>query len=174
MANNEQQSIWLPKFLIVVAVLVAAGAFIYTRAGQSSETPVSEVNDVDRADADMAPIVAQPEAAQPDITPTEEVAGTYKDGTYSAAGTYTSPAGPESIGVTLTVKNDVVTDAAVVSNAVSPGSKKWQGEFIGGYKALVVGKSLEDLSIVSAVSGSSLTPKGFNDAVVQIRTQAEV
>ncbi len=174
MANNEQQSTWLPKFLIVVAVLVAAGAFIYTQAKRSSDTPIAEVNEINRGDTDAAPIVAQPETSQPETAPVEEGAGMYKDGTYSAAGTYTSPAGPESIGVTLTVENDIVTDAAIVSNAVSPGSKKWQGEFIGGYKTLVVGKSLEDLAIVSAVSGSSLTPKGFNDAVVQIRAQAEV
>lgn len=96
---------------------------------------------------------------------------TYKDGTYSATGHYRSPAGPETIEVTLTVKDDVVTDANVTSDAVVPNSQRFQGIFIQNFKPMVVGVRLDQLNLTK-VSGSSLTPGGFNDAVAQIKTQA--
>lgn len=95
----------------------------------------------------------------------------YKDGTYAAVGDYTSPGGSESIDVSLTIKDSVVTDATVTAKAVNPNSKEYQAKFISGYKAEVVGKSLAQLQL-GAVAGSSLTPKGFNDALADIKTQA--
>ncbi|NBS41205.1 hypothetical protein EBS80_00915 [bacterium] len=75
--------------------------------------------------------------------------------------------------MTLTVANDVITDATVDATSTNPASKQWQLFFIDNYKPLVVGKKLSDLKL-SNVSGSSLTPKGFNDALVDIRAEAKV
>jgi hypothetical protein len=85
---------------------------------------------------------------------------------------YTSPGGAESIDVTLTLKDGVVEEAEVVSNATRPISKQMQTSFIGGYKELVVGKKLDEINLTK-VSASSLTPKGFNDAVEKIKAQAQ-
>ncbi len=97
----------------------------------------------------------------------------YKDGTYTAEGKYVSPGGDESIDVTLTLKNDIVTESQVESNATRPMSVKYQGFFIEGYKALVIGKNIDEV-VLDKVSGSSLTPKGFNDAVEKIKAEAKV
>lgn len=97
----------------------------------------------------------------------------YNDGTYTVTGKYVSPAGPETINVLLTLKDDVVTDATVVAEATHEISVKKQAEFVGGYKAQVVGKNINEVN-VGKVAGSSLTPKGFNDAVAQIKAKAEV
>ncbi|MBI4836568.1 MAG: FMN-binding protein [Candidatus Abawacabacteria bacterium] len=106
------------------------------------------------------------------VTPTaQNTSSTYKDGTYSVQGTYISPGGPESIAVKLTVQKGVVTDAEVIPAAVLPMSQRFQGEFVSGYKQLVIGKSIDELNL-GRVSGSSLTPKGFNDAVAKIKAQA--
>ncbi len=96
---------------------------------------------------------------------------TYKDGTYSATGNYISPGGEESIKVTVTLKNDVISDANVVSLATRPESKNFQSKFISGYKALVIGKDIATVELTK-VSGSSLTPGGFNDALSKIKVEA--
>ncbi len=96
----------------------------------------------------------------------------YKNGTYSSLGSYLSPGGEEEISLTLTLKDDTVTEATVVSHAIRPESKIYQGKFISGFKTLVVGKKIGTISL-DKVSGSSLTPKGFADALAKIKTQAE-
>ena len=48
----------------------------------------------------------------------------------------------------------------------------WQQQFASGYESYVVGKSLSTLKLTK-VSGSSLTPIGFNAAVADIQTQAK-
>lgn len=93
-----------------------------------------------------------------------------KGKTYQATGAYTSPGGPETIGVKLTVENGLVTDVVVTPNATNPGSIKWETAFAGGIKEEIVGKPLVDLK-VGKVSGSSLTGTGFNDALAKIKAQ---
>lgn len=97
--------------------------------------------------------------------------GAYVNGTYSATGKYTSPAGAESVEVTLTLKEGVVTDAQFKGDAANPASVKWQGNFAAGFKDQVVGKSIEEIQL-DVVNGSSLTPKGFMDAVSQVKAEA--
>ncbi len=97
---------------------------------------------------------------------------TYKDGTYDATGSYTTPESQEEIKVSLTVKDGTVTDTNVSFDPKKSESRQWQQRFASGYKQEVVGKPLSSLSL-SRVSGSSLTPMGFNDAVDTIRQQAK-
>ena len=96
----------------------------------------------------------------------------YKDGTYSADGTYGTPGGVEGLSVSVTLSGGVVTDAQVVSKANNDVSKNYQNRFSTGYKATVVGKYIDTVSLRS-VSGSSLTPKGFMDALANIKVQAK-
>ena len=107
-----------------------------------------------------------------DTTKKTVVASLYKDGTYTATGSYLSPGGEDQIGVTLTVKNDIVTAVSVNPMAGDNTSARYQQMFVSGYKTYVIGKNLSTLN-VGKVSRSSLTPRGFNDAVAQIRTQAK-
>ena len=97
----------------------------------------------------------------------------FKDGKYESMGNYVSPAGPEQIDVALTVRGGVVVEAEVTPQATKPMSQKFQGIFKDNYKQYVIGKKIADLSLTK-VSGSSLTPKGFNEALEKIRTQAKV
>lgn len=96
----------------------------------------------------------------------------YLDGTYTQTGDYISPGGAESIEVTLTIENDIVTSASIKKNATRPTSIKKQTAFEEGFSVLVVGKNLDEV-LLDKVSGSSLTPKGFNDAVDKIKVQAQ-
>lgn len=98
--------------------------------------------------------------------------GTFKDGTYTATGSYTSPGGNESITINVTLKDGVVTETSAVSGANDPTAKQHQNEFISGYKDQVVGKKIDVIKL-SRVSGSSLTSQGFNSAIQQIKQQAQ-
>jgi uncharacterized protein with FMN-binding domain len=98
--------------------------------------------------------------------------GMYKDGTYAAAGAYFSPAGPEAIQVSVTLKNDVITDAKVTGDATNDKSIKLQNLFIAGFSEQVVGKSIDSVSL-GVVNGSSLTPMGFMNALKAIKQNAK-
>lgn len=95
----------------------------------------------------------------------------YKDGTYSADGTYKSPNGTETVGVQLTLANGTVSAVEITEHPSNPNTRKFQGQFAGGIADQVVGKSLDEIK-VSKVAGSSLTSGGFNQAVEEIKTQA--
>jgi hypothetical protein len=95
----------------------------------------------------------------------------YKDGTYSATGNYVSPNGPESIDITLVLKDDVIISTTFKSNATHAVSMKMQGLFSQGFNTLVVGKNIDEVSL-TVVNGSSLTPKGFMDALSKIKLEA--
>lgn len=95
----------------------------------------------------------------------------YKDGTYSADGTYKSPNGTETVGVQLTLANGTVSAVEITEHPSNPNTRKFQGQFASGIADQVVGKSLDEIK-VSKVAGSSLTSGGFNQAVEEIKTQA--
>lgn len=98
----------------------------------------------------------------------------YTDGVYAADGKYSSPAGKESVSVTLTIKDDIVmsVDAIFSGKALNPGSIRAQELFSEGFKQYVVGKPIDSIKL-TVVNGSSLTPKGFMDALTKIKTEAD-
>jgi uncharacterized protein with FMN-binding domain len=95
----------------------------------------------------------------------------YKDGTYEAIGNYSTPATKEEIGITVTLENDIIVSSEAISMTEHPTSAKMQRFFIEGYKKFVEGKNIDEVEL-DKVSGSSLTPKGFNDALEKIKMQA--
>jgi uncharacterized protein with FMN-binding domain len=96
----------------------------------------------------------------------------YSDGTYTAAVNYSSPGGNEEIKVSIILQKDVVISATVNAEASDALSKNYQDRFIAVYKGYVIGKKINTIKL-SAVSGSSLTSKGFNEALQQIEKQAQ-
>lgn len=96
---------------------------------------------------------------------------TYKNGQYTVTGNYWAPEGMERMSVSVTLTNDVITDTTVTNQAQDPTSRQYQGMFISSYKSMVVGKDISTLNL-TRVSGSSLTPQGFNDALAKIKQQA--
>lgn len=126
---------------------------------------------------DVPPVVSNEPVPTPvdpnQTTPvtTTPSATMYNDGTYTAEGAYSSPAGNETVTVSVTLANDVITDATFTGNAKNPGSVANQKKFSDGFKAEVVGKSIDSINL-TVVNGASLTPKGFMDALSKIKTQA--
>lgn len=141
-----------------IFVVVAILAFVLN-SGKTVDTKV----------APSVPTVSVSPATNPSTETTVDGAE-INDGTYEATGEYTSPAGPEVVPIKLTLKNGVIETIEFNQKVTNPGSIKFQGMFKEGYKALVVGKKITEVKL-DKVSGSSLTPKGFNDAIQKIITQ---
>lgn len=95
---------------------------------------------------------------------------TYVDGEYRAVGTYVSPGGLQTINLTVTLKDNVIIDTSLRSDA-SGEAKIYVDQFIAGYEAEVIGKPVNEVDL-SRVAGSSLTSTGFNEALNEIRDQA--
>ena len=149
----------MPKFVLptVVAALIvfAAISFYYYRTNNTNTSiqPGTMMQNQNR----MGPAMMQPTK--------------YKNGTYSMTGNYVSPGGPREINVTVTLIDAVITEATAESTATDATSKRFQGEFVENFKPMVVGKNIDEV-VLAKVSGSSLTPKGFNDAVEKIKVEA--
>ncbi|WP_194395817.1 FMN-binding protein [Microbacterium atlanticum] len=102
---------------------------------------------------------------------TGAASGSYADGTYTADGSYTTPESVETITVTVTLQDDVITDVEVTGDPQKRESEEYQGQFIGGIADVVVGQDIDEIS-VSRVAGSSLTSGGFNRAIETIKSEA--
>lgn len=113
----------------------------------------------------------QTDAGTADAGSGSSSSGGYADGTYTAEGSYATPESVETVTVTLTIADDIVTDVEVTGDPQARESEQYQSQFIGGISDEVVGKSLDDVS-VSRVSGSSLTSGGFMQAVELIKSEA--
>lgn len=100
-----------------------------------------------------------------------EEPGGYADGTYTAEGLYQTPETLERVTVTIMLEEGVIADVEVVGDPQAAESRQFQGEFIGGISDEVVGRSIDEIS-VQRVAGSSLTSRGFNEAVEAIKEQA--
>lgn len=131
----------------------------------SSTDAVGVTGDVSNSAADSAVLNDTPQQQGQDVQ--------YEDGTYTKEATYQTPETVESILVSVTVKDNVVTNVVVTGKAVNETSQKFQGLFIAGVNAVVVGKKLDEIGELSAVNGSSLTPNGFNSAIALLKAEAK-
>lgn len=150
--------------LIVVGLLVAAGTgtVIWMNRDDTTDTGSSEVS-----------TSTQSSTSSTDSTTPTDTDASYKNGTYSADGSYRSPGGNEKIGVTLTISDEVITSVSIDAYATDGDAKQYQALFKEGISEEVVGKKVSEVR-VSRVSGSSLTSTGFNNALEAIKSEAEI
>lgn len=165
--------------LIIIVAAIASGAAVFSPKASSFTVATDTSSSISPS---PSPIITPAPTSNPITSPqvrpnavkspTLNTSG-YNDGTYSSNAGYDSPGGTEFIAVTLTLKNGVVTDSNVVTTGNNQTGKYYQANFVAGYKSQVVGRSIAGLNL-SRVSGSSLTPNGFNDAVDKIKSQSKV
>jgi uncharacterized protein with FMN-binding domain len=156
----------VPRSLRIGAATVGiAGALAL--AGCASATTSGSGGDGSAEDA----VATATPAAGSSSDSTSSSGSTYKDGTYTAEGTYQTPESVETISVTVTLKDDVVTAVKVNGEPTRSESRQYQSQFIGGISSAVVGKDIDGLS-VSRIAGSSLTSEGFNAAIDEIKSEA--
>ena len=156
--NQTNQKI-IASFIVVMIVVV-----VFFAGSALRSTP--------RVTASKPHAISAPVAASPDVKVAASSNTTvFKDGSYSQSADYDTPGGTESIGVSISIKDGVVTDSTVQNKANNRDSEEYQAAFVQSYKTYVVGKKISDLNL-SRISGSSLTSDGFNAAIDMIKTQA--
>ena len=139
-----------------------AGTPVAVTTDSYSNTPVSAPTPSPASSTPPTPVAAVP----------KNYVSVYRNGNYSATGSYDSPGGTENVSVTLTITSDIITSVSVTSGAYDRRSQSYQNIFIANYKQYVIGKNISSLNL-GKISSSSLTPVGFNDALAKIRAQAK-
>ncbi len=92
----------------------------------------------------------------------ETIALAIADGTYVGDVTYAYHSGNETMKVSVTVKNDIVTDASIAPVGTPANySLKLMNAVNAELPNLVVGKKITELNIPKNVAGSSLTTAAF-------------
>jgi uncharacterized protein with FMN-binding domain len=156
--TNRNKKIIASFVTILAVVIIAEGITFYNHKQATSMS-----NSVATAQTTSKTSTASPAASSSNAT--------YKDGSYTASGSYLSPGGQETLTVHITLKSDTVTATSIDQTPVTQESEEYQADFKQNYTKLVVGKKINTIQL-SRVSGSSLTSQGFNDALKQIETQA--
>ncbi len=170
---------------VVAVLIVGILAFFIYRSTQTSQTyvatdttlPTTPPSQPTTFQSPTANIPANPPSNKDTTSVATPPAATtparkkYTDGTYTADGTYTIPDGQETITVSLTLKDGIITDANFTGNPTERQSKFNEEKFAAGYRAEVVGKDIDRVNL-TVVNGSSLTPMGFMDALAKIKTEA--
>jgi uncharacterized protein with FMN-binding domain len=159
---NSKRKLIVSLAVLLVAVLLVAGVKAFA-SGKDSDSDGTASN------ASNAASTSSTSSSSSDSSASNN---SYKDGTYSASGSYTTPETQEEIKVTVTLKDGKVSDVSASTDPQARESQEWQSRFLSGYKQLVVGKSIDSIKL-SRVSGSSLTSGGFNKAINTIKQQAK-
>jgi uncharacterized protein with FMN-binding domain len=105
---------------------------------------------------------------------TDETVSSYKDGTYTADGSYDADDGDvhEDIDFALEVVDGKVASLELIGEAGHPISKHHQEDFMAAMPAQIIGKDIADLQ-VETISGASDTTTGFKKALADIQKQAQ-
>lgn len=119
-------------------------------------------------------------ASQPNIlnsngttTSASSTSTTYKDGTYNAMGNFYTPDGGEQIGVTVTLVKGNISSVKVDDSSIYNGTSfAYTERFVNGISSVVVGQNIDNVN-VGRISGASLTPMGFNNAIETIKANAK-
>ncbi|HET8897028.1 MAG TPA: FMN-binding protein [Protaetiibacter sp.] len=150
---------------IGVAAVGVAGAFALAGCAASDTTTEPTTGTSATPESSTTPT---PAASASESTSNSS---TYADGTYTAEGSYATPESVETIVVTVTLDDDIITAVDVSGDPQKRESEEYQGRFIGGIADVVVGQDIDQIS-VSRVAGSSLTSGGFNQAIDTIKSEA--
>ncbi|HSX09029.1 MAG TPA: hypothetical protein VLF93_02675 [Candidatus Saccharimonadales bacterium] len=153
--------------IAIIIILAIAGLVYESQAKQKTPTQTAVAPEKKISAAPASPTTTATMSASKSASKS-----TYKDGTYTAEGDYITHVGHKKIGVTITLKNDIITSADVKNEADDPDSTQYQDSFISGYKPMVVGKDISTIHLTK-VAQSSLTPNGFNAALKTIEQQAK-
>jgi uncharacterized protein with FMN-binding domain len=169
-----ERKITIPLIGITLVILIGAGIAVKVHRNTSAvaaQTAVYPLRDSTPSVVSNAATGGVVSSATPTGVSTESPSQ-YKDGTYQADGQYLSPEGNETVGLSITLDNGVISDVVITPKSQDSQGKFYQQRFAQGITTIVKGKTLDSTFDVAHVNGASLTGKGFNAAIQAIRTQA--
>ena len=161
------------KNIVVASVVgVAAVSFIGWQISNSKSYQPSQQNNSLSTTTNTDS--GQNNITTPTVTSTnnQNNSTSYKDGSYSADGSYLVSDKQETIKLSLDISNNKITSASITPINVSHDSQFYINMFQQGFTSLVVGKNIDDVNL-TVVNGASLTPNGFNEALNAIKLKAK-
>ena len=171
-----QKTIHFALFLFIVTGLLFSAC---TKVPESLEEDgmegsLEESLEFEEEDDEDMPTVSPSEETPSENSAAPAQESAYVEGSYTQTANYMTPAGQETVGVTLTLDGEGIIQSVSVQNlAKDDTSQFYVGKFTEGISAVVVGKDIDSLGTIGAVNGSSLTPNAFNTAALAIRTEAQ-
>lgn len=156
---------------LVVSILVIAGVVVWADHVKAHNSALGLTRKQNTISEPASNNNLTTTTSSPPTSPSSG-ASSFKDGTYSASSNYYVPNGYESIDVSLTLQNGVITGASVKNSESNNVSASFQQDFASEYKSYVVGKKLSDLQL-SVIAGASDTTMAFSSALNQIGTKAQ-
>jgi len=172
---GNKKIIIIGSIVLLIVIGIGGVIFVLGKSGTqvaSTQTSAQITNALDSITPTSTP--TSNTSNQSNSNTSNSTSSNFKDGTYSADGSYISPGGHESIGVQLSVSNGVIESVTVTPESKDFESLRYQQRFISGVASVVVGKKLDQAYINGRVNGSSLTPEGFNNALGTIISEAKV
>lgn len=157
--SSRKRQILATLAVLVVIVVIVGGV------GAAAKKDTSSSGAVTTSDT------TSPTTTTPSVTTTTSTT-TNTDGTYAATGSYGTPGGVNSIDLSVTIKDGVVTSASASTTPPDRESKEYDQRFLSAYKSYIIGKNVNQISL-SRVSGASLTTEGFDSAIQKIANQAK-
>lgn len=168
---------------LAIATIIGAAAFVLSQSTSTklSAAPTANTAQIatkettSQATDSAASTATAPTTSQTtsSTTASTSTSSGYKDGTYTAAASYSVPRSSNTIDVSLTVKDGVVTAVKTSHNYSDRESGMYIDSFDSSIQSSVVGKSIGSLTSLSRVGGASLTTYGFEDALATIANQAK-
>ncbi len=170
---------------LAIATIIGAAAYVFTQSSGTTSnktaldtsqmtTATKETTGQSTADATDSQATTDVSMAHTGTTnASSSPSSGYKDGTYIASANYSVPHGNNSIGVSITLSNGVVSAVKTTHDYADRESGMYVDSFDSSINSVVTGKSLEILTSLSRVGGASLTTFGFEDAVASIANQAK-
>jgi len=168
-------------FLAVGAVAIVAAAAIGAvkiignegdSATASTQSTVSSSTSSTPTSSDSTSSTSSTATDSTSQSTTSTSSSGYADGDYTAKASYYVPHGSNSISVKLTIKDGKVTAVTTDDTYSDHESAYYIDSFNSEIKGVVVGQSLDSLSL-SRVGGASLTTEGFNQALDSIISSAK-
>lgn len=163
--NSANKKIAATVGLLAIVIVIGTGVAIGTRKSRDESAAAPPMT----TQAQAAPSSSTPSTSSNSTSQSTPSATKYKNGTYSATGSYRAPDGTQQLGISLTIKNDAVTAASGTNEAHANTSSQFEDEFISDFESQVVGMKVDQVSVFTR---ATLTVAGFDNALTQIESEA--
>jgi len=165
--------------LLIAGCAVQPAGNTVPAQGTPSDIVDASIESQQQADDDTAPEgsgklpvkqvaldVADKKPAQVEVQESLEKA--IADGTYTEDVTYNYHSGSEKITISVTVADDIITDASITGNNPHKVSANYINGVNNALPDLVVGRKIDELNIPKQVAGSSLTTGALKQHIADL------
>jgi uncharacterized protein with FMN-binding domain len=166
--------------VIVLIAVFGVGALAFMSVNRHDKKPSDSLTiNIQRNNEETSdipnPIAVSPKTAttnpSPLTKPENQITPKNQAVVYSANVSYDVPENNETLALTISISNGLVTDVNVSQSKTGRKSANYQTNFEKSYKQFVIGKQLKDINL-SRVGGASITTNAFMEAIKAVQKQA--